>query len=421
MLSDARARKINAGDKPISDTSVRGLYLFPSSASGTGKWVLRYKSPETGKRRDMGLGIYPLVPIRDVRAKAFALRQQIEDGVDPLEQRRREQEALTKEAEIPTFEAAARAFHTDHAAGFRNAKHKDQWINTLAAEVFPRIGRARVDQLTAADFADCLRPIWLSKAETASRVRQRCDAVMKWCAARGFIVASPVSVVDKLLPKQPGKRERVEHQPAMPWRLVPGFVRNHLHHGKPTVSRLMLELVILTAVRSGELRLMSWDELDFRAAIWTIPANRMKAKQAHRVPLTPHCLALLKDLRKVEDARILAGAAPSKLVFRTRKGTAFSDMVLTTYLRNQKAESDIPGRIATAHGFRSSFRDWASEHGYPRDLAERALVHTIRNATEAAYHRTDLLDQRRTMMEDWERFVLGMRQRVQKPVPKRHA
>jgi len=396
LLTDARARKITAEAGAFADGGVPGLYLHPASDKGRGKWILRFVSPRTGKRRDMGLGRYPEVSIRDARDAALRARQVIQNGRDPIDERRLQSAAARAEVlQSPSFESAARTVYAELARGFRNAKHKDQWINSLEDVVFPKIGSLSVVELRASHFADVLRPIWLSKPETASRIRQRCDAVMKWCAAQDLVIASPVAVVSKLLAKQPGKRERVEHHPAMPWRDVPTFLATQIA-GKPaTAGRQMLELLILTASRSGEIRGMRWEELDLDEAIWTIPAARMKAKVAHRVPLSLRCVELLTTIKG--DAKCTG------LVFKTRNGTPLSDMALTKLLRDAKAKSDTPDRVATAHGFRSSFRDWASESGYPRDVAERALAHTISNSTEAAYHRTELLDQRRVMMEAWSR------------------
>jgi integrase len=400
MLSDAKARKLKPNDKPVSDGTVSGLYLVAGGAPGSGKWILRFVSPVSGKRREMGLGSYPTTSIRDARAKAFEARGVIDSGKDPLELRREQEQEMKRIANVPTFEDAARRHHADKAEGFRNRKHVDQWINTLEQYIFPKIGNKLVNALGPADFAACLKPIWLEKAETASRVKQRCDAVMNWAAANGFILASPVGVVDKLLPKQPGKRERVEHQPALPWRSIPSFFAEVLKVGRANTTRYMLELVILTACRSGELRQMQWHEVDFSSAIWTIPASRMKAKVMHRIPLTPRAIEIL-------EAQLELSETGDGLVFPSRNNTPISDMTLTKFLRDHQVMSDTPGRIATAHGFRSSFRDWASENGYPCDLAERALAHTVKNAVEAAYHRTDLLEQRRPMMEAWDRFCLG--------------
>ncbi|WP_183823356.1 tyrosine-type recombinase/integrase [Aliirhizobium cellulosilyticum] len=394
-LSDAKARKLKPDDKPVSDGTIAGLYLYPAKTVGTGKWIFRFKSPENSKRRDMGLGSYPIVSIRDARTKAFELRIVIEKGIDPLEERRVQEREKKKLASVPTFEEAARRHHADKAEGFRNSKHTEQWMTSLETYIFPKIGKRMVNDLTPADFAACLKPIWLKKAETAARIKQRCDAVMNWAAANGFILASPVGVVDKILPKQPGKRERVEHQPALPWREIPKFF-SMLMEGE-AVSRQMLELLILTACRSGELREMQWEEIDFSHAIWTIPAARMKGKVTHRVPLGQRAIEILE--RQLDKSETGEG-----LVFLSRSRKPMTDMVLTKFLRDKKIQSDTPGRLATAHGFRSSFRDWASENGYARDLAERALAHTIKNAVEAAYHRTDLLEQRRVMMLEWEQY-----------------
>lgn len=401
MLTDAKVRKIKPGDRAVSDEAVRGLYLFPGKSIGNAKWIFRFVSPETGKRRDMGLGSYPAVRLKDARQNAFEARQLLESGKDPLNVRRELLEAERRKQSMPTFAEAARRVHEDLKSGFRNEKHASQWINTLEQYVFPSIGNTQVTELKPADFARALKPIWLEKPETASRVKQRCDAVMTWCAAHGYVLASPVGVVSQLLPKQPAKRERVANQPAVPWRDVPTFVLEVLHSGLRTRSKLMLEVLILTAVRSGEIRQVTWPELDLKNGIWTLPAQRMKARVIHRVPLSPRLVDMFEDLRQTADPAV------TQLVFPSRNNTPVSDMTLTKCLRDHNVQSDTPGRLATVHGFRSSFRDWASENGYPRDLAERALAHTIKNPTEAAYHRTDLLEQRRVMMLAWESWVLG--------------
>lgn len=399
MLTDLHARKLKPGSKAVSDSATRGLYLFPSSNIGIGKWIFRFVSPTTGKRRDMGLGRYPEITIREARSAALECRRLLEAGNDPLEVKRMQKKQRQQKFAMPTFAQAARQVHTELSPGFRNAKHSTQWINTLEQYVIPHIGTIRVIDLRAADFANCLKPIWQTKSETASRVRQRCDTVMNWCAAHEYIVASPVGVVDKLLAKQPSKRERVEHHPALPWQILPAFFSRVLHNRPPTQGKLMLELLILTAVRSGEIRGLQWDEIDIDQAIWTVPADRMKARVAHHVPLSARALEILVSLR--EDP------LETGLVFASRKGTPFSDMALTKLLRDHKVHSDVDGRFATAHGFRSTFRDWASEQGYSRELAERALAHTIKSSTEAAYHRTDLLEQRREMMQAWAYHALS--------------
>lgn len=405
-LTDTAARNLNPTDKAITAGGVTGLYLHPGSERGKGKWIFRFVSPTTGKRRDMGLGTYPEVGIAAARKAGLEARITIQQGTDPLALRQAQEAEIRARDEMPTFDKAARCVHTEIKTGFRNKKHADQWLNTLEAFIFPYIGARLVNDLKAADFAEALKPIWLSKPETASRVRQRCDTVMKWCAAQDYVVASPVGVVSKLLAKQPGKRERVEHHPAVPWRNIPEMANMLFRTASPTSGRAMLELLILTASRSGEIRGLEWSEINFRTATWTIPASRMKAKQAHRVPLSPRALEILREQQKVTGDRSLAFPTRAK-TSSSDLDTPMSDMVLTKLLRDANVQSDAPGRTATAHGFRSAFRDWASENGYPRDLAERALAHTIVNSTEAAYHRTDLLEHRRKMMEDWANFFSG--------------
>jgi integrase len=216
---------------------------------------------------------------------------------------------------------------------------------------------------------------------------------MDWCVAQELIGAKPVSVATRLLPKQASARERVKHQPVMPWREVPKFVEDVLRKGNPNLSKSMLEFLILTAARSGEVRGMTWSEVDSATAVWSIPADRMKAKTAHRVPLSDRAVEILKEQKKKSEH--------SELIFLPIRGKVPSDMILSKFLRDHKVQSSEPERTATAQGFRSSFRDWASENGFARDLAKRALAHFIKNKVEAAYHRSDLLEQRRGMMELW--------------------
>jgi integrase len=400
ILSDLKARNMKPNDRPIADGTVSGLRLHPGKEKGQGKWLLRFVSPETNKRREMGFGVYPEVGITEARKAAAATRELIRDGRDPIEARKAITHARHRDARALTFEKAARKVHEDLQPGWQNPRHAANWITSLEMYVFPHIGNRKVDSLKARDFADALRFIWIDKAETASRVKQRCSTVMDWCAAQELIGANPVGVVAKLLPKQPSLRERVKHQPAMPWRDVPEFAESLLRTGKPSLSKTMLEFLVLTAARSGEVRAMTWDEVDLDAAVWAVPAERMKTKTAHRVPLSERAAEILQSQKERADH--------PTLVFPSLRGKVPSDMILTKLLRDHNVESSEPGRTATAHGYRSSFRDWASENGYARDLAERALAHAISNQAEAAYHRTDLLDQRRGMMESWSRFVCGL-------------
>lgn len=395
ILSDAKARNIKPDSPQVSHGGVTGLILIPGKTKGHGKWVLRYVSPVSGKRRNAGLGSYPEVGIAEVGKTALLMREQIAAGSDPLEVKKEIVCAPT----IPSFQEAAETLHAELLPSWKNFKHGQQWINTLKEYAFGVIGSLLLNEIQPGQIADVLRPIWLTKAETAGRVKQRMHAVMAWGWAHGHCISNPVDVVHHLLPQQPGKAVRTQHQPAMPWREIPNFFQNSLKGGNRfDVTRPMLELLILTAVRSGEIRGMRWSEIDLKTATWTIPAERMKAKFSHRVPLSSRAVEIIREQQgRHED-----------LVFPSpRNEVELSDMVLTSFLRREKAASDTPGRTATAHGFRSSFRDWCSEQGYPRDLAERALAHTVENKVEAAYHRTDLLEQRRPMMEAWARFCTG--------------
>ena len=394
LLTDTKARSVKPGSTPLAHGGVTGLTLHPSpSQKGQGKWVLRYVSPLTKKRRNAGLGSYPDVGLAEASRQARFMREQIAHGQDPLEVKANE----AAKPSIPSLRNAAETLHKELAPGWKNPKHAQQWINTLTEYAFPLIGMMPLDQIQPRHIADVLRPIWLTKAETSGRVKQRLHAVMAWGWAHGFCQSNPVDVVGHLLPLQPGKTVRTQHQPAMPWSLIPAFAAAHLQLPHSfDVSRQVLAFLILTAARSGEVRHMTWDEVDLTAKLWTVPAERMKAKQIHRVPLSKQAVVILKHQRGQHDTLVF----PS-----VRDRAPLSDMALTALLRRVGAVSDVQGRTATAHGFRSSFRDWCSEKGYPRDLAERALAHAVQNKVEAAYHRTDLLEQRRPLMQTWADFV----------------
>ena len=396
MLTETKAKNIKQSDRPVADGTVTGLRLLPGKRKGRGKWQLRFVSPQTGKRRDMGLGVYPDTTIALARQLGSEARKLIAKGVDPIQGRDNLKLDKVGKNEVMTFEEAGKLVHKDLSAGWKNAKHGAQWLNTLKSYVFPKIGSNAISELKANDFANVLRPIWLTKSETASRVKQRCHTIMKWCFAKGLIVGNPVELVDNLLPKQPSLKVRVQHQPSMPWALIPTFVKNEIQTGSD-VTRALLEFIIHTAVRSGEARAAKLSEIDFESKVWKIPSERMKGGIVHRVPLTERTIAILNWSKKTKSSGLIF---PSPM-----GGTVLTDMALTKFLRDKKTASDVAGRHATAHGFRSSFRDWASENGYPRDLAERALAHTIKNQSEAAYHRTDLLEQRRPMMDAWSLHV----------------
>ncbi len=394
LLTDTKARHMKPGDNPLPHGGVTGLTLHPSSSKGKGKWVLRYVSPVTQKRRNAGLGTYPETGIANAAKLALNMREQLADGLDPLEDKKLKSEKIS----IPTFKQAAQKVHTELLPGWKNQKHGKQWISTLEKYAFPLIADFPLDTITPSNIAEILRPIWLTRPETASRVKQRIHAIMQWAWAHEHCSANPVDVVTHLLPKQASANIRMEHQPAMNWKMLPDYIDHYVRSNERyNVTRALLLLVVLTASRSGEARAMRWDEIDYENNIWTVPSERMKAGVIHRVPLSTQAIAVLENMKGLHD----------ELVFPSpRKQTVLTDTVLTMFLRKTDAPSDTPGRVATAHGFRSSFRDWCSEHGYSRDLAERALAHTVKNKVEAAYHRTDLLEQRRPMMQAWADYVM---------------
>jgi integrase len=367
--------------KPGRYSDGDGLMLEVRNAD-SGSWVLR--AQKNGKRRDIGLGSASKVSLSLARTRAADARSQIEAGIDPVAQRR-------KAAGIPTFSEAAALVHAENKRTWRNGKHQEQWLATLKAYAFPTIGDRPVSEIDGPAVRDLLAAIWLDKPETARRVRQRVGAVLDWAYSKGFREAeAPMRSVSKGLPRQPRKGG---HFAAMPFTVVPAFLARL--RDKETWGRLALEAAILTAARSGEIRGARWDELDLDAGLWTIPAERMKAAREHIVPLSPAALRVFRraaELRTAGFAFVFHGAKRDK---------PMSDMTLTKLLRDM-------GETATAHGFRSSFRDWVSEATqFQGELAEAALAHAIENKVEAAYRRGNLLEKRRKLMDAWGNYCDG--------------
>jgi integrase len=348
---------------------------------GSKSWLARLQS--NGRRRDYGLGSFKDVSLNDAREKAREFRKQLRSGIDPLEAKR-----LARE--IPTFKAAAQAYHTEWKKHRRNAKHEAQWLSTLETYAFSRFGDLRVDQIGTGHVRDALAEIWLTKPETARRVRQRIGKVLDFAHGAGWRSAFAMSAVNGSLPAQPRKNGRFE---AMPYARVPKFLDTLKE--RLSMGRLALEASILTAARSGEIRGARWSEVDLEAAIWTVPAERMKAGKVHTVPLSPAAVAVFK---RASALRIEA----TDLVFHgAKRGRPLSDMTLLKVLRDLKEPY-------TVHGFRSAFRDWvAEETSIPGEVAEAALAHAIPNKVEAAYKRTDFLAKRRKLMEAWAAYCSG--------------
>lgn len=368
---------------------VAGLYLQVLPSGGR-SWVLR--AMVGGRRRDMGLGGFPDVTLAGARESARRAREKIDDGYDPIEERKARKSALrSAAARVVTFEEAAKAYIATHEDSWRNAKHRQQWENTLEVYAFPKIGKLSVRDIDVAHVLSVLEPIWKDRTETATRLRGRIERVLGWATSRGHREGlNPARWRDHLDQQlaAPGKISKAVHHAALPIDGVAAFMAE-LRLADGTGARA-LDFVILTAARSGEVRGARWSEIDLASKVWTVPGERMKAGKEHRVPLSPSAIALLSKLPRI---------AGTDLVFPAPRGGPLSDMTLTAVLRRMK----VP---ATAHGFRSTFRDWAAERtNYPRDVAEMALAHTIGDKVEAAYRRGDLFDKRARMMAEWARFI----------------
>ena len=372
--------KIKSLSKSGRYTDGNGLYLIVDP-SGAKRWVLR--TVVKGKRTDIGLGSISLVSLAEAREEAAKLRKIARADGDPLAERRAARRA------VPSFEAAANTVHEAHKPSWKNPKHADQWINTLSEYIFPVFGHKSIDQIDSADILKAMNPIWLAKAETAKRVLQRIRAVLDWAKASGFRSGdNPVDGVSRVLPRQKDART---HHAALPYAEVPGFIQKLRVLDAIVAGRLGFEFTILTAARTSEVLNAAWTEIDIENATWTIPAARMKAKREHRVPLSSRCLAILKEARKL--------SANSAFVFPGRSADKpLSNMVFLMALRRMKLD-------ITAHGFRSSFRDWAAEQThFPQAVCEAALAHSVKDKSEAAYNRTDLFKKRRDLMTAWAKY-----------------
>ncbi len=358
-----------------------GLWLRVR-ANGSRAWLFRYT--RNGRVREAGLGPLDSVPLADARKRAQEARRMLAKGKDPIVERRAQRRA-------PTFREAAAAYIDAHEAGWRNPKHRQQWRNTLNTYAAPVIGDLPVDEVRTPDVLRVLEPIWRTKVETASRLRGRIEKVLDWAAAQGFCSRENPARwrghLDALLPA-PSKMKRVQHHAALDWREVPAFVVKL--HAQLGIAARALEFAIMTAARSGEVRGATWEEIDLDASTWTVPVDRMKSEKEHRVPLSDEAVRLLRDLPRFEGSSFLF---PSP-----RTGRPLSDAALGKVLKDM-------GLGVTAHGFRSSFRDWAAEStGFPNHVCEQALAHSIGDRVEAAYRRGDLFEKRRRLMESWSTY-----------------
>lgn len=391
----AVSRLTKTGWNAVGGVTGLGLQI---TETGSRAWVLRITVGN--KRRAIGLGSYPTVLLAEARDRARQARAQIRDGVDPVVERKKAKDAIAaSQAKAVTFEMLAAQYIKSREASWSNAKHAAQWAATLATYAYPVIGHRLVSEINENDVLRVLEaPIgpegetfWNSKTETASRVRQRIEAVLDYGAVKKLRDGeNPARWKGKLSAALPdrAKVQKVQHHAAMKFGDVPSFM-TRLRSVQGQGARA-LEFAILTAARSGEVRGMKWPEVDLDQCLWTIPASRMKAGREHRVPLSEAAVQVLQSQTKIDGC---------DLVFPSTKKTALSDMTLTAVLRRMGLEY-------TAHGFRSSFRDWTAEMTtYPNHVAEQALAHTIGDKVEAAYRRGDLLKQRRRLMDDWAAYL----------------
>jgi integrase len=361
-----------------------GLYLHVEK-SGAKHWFFR--TMVHGRRRDIGLGSLTLVSVQEAREEAARLRKiaRIDHG-DPVELHRKEKNVT------PTFEQAARTVHELHAKTFRNEKHKAQWISTLEMYAFPAFGSRPIDKVQSGDVLAALSPIWTTKPETARRVRQRLKTIFKWARASGFYSGdNPAEIASEALPVHDKKTK--QHFAALPYAKVPEFISALRQCNAGPSARQALELLILTATRTSEVLRARWDEINLDAKTWTIPKDRMKAKEEHAIPLSPRCMEILAAAKEI--------ACGSSYVFPGRSlDRPLSNMALAMVLRRMK-RTDI-----TVHGFRSSFRDWAEERTrFKGSIIEAALAHAVKDKVEAAYRRTKLFTQRIPLMAAWAAFA----------------
>lgn len=378
-LTDLAVRKKS---KPGRYADGNGLYLLVDQ-NGAKRWILR--TVIKGKRTDMGLGSAQLVSLEDARDRAREKRRIARDGGDPLAQARAERRV------IPTFSAAARTVHQGNTDGWRNPKHAAQWITSLETYAFPKLGDKPIDAIEQTDVIAVLAPIWTSKPETADRVAQRIGAVLAWAKAHKFR-ADGLDRKELVLglPKREKKRARIKHHAALPYAELPAFITALRASDNGIATRLALEFTILTAARTGEVLGAKWSEI--QGDRWIVPRERMKAGAEHVVPLSPRCVEILAEAKKLGGEYIFPGR---------KSGTPLSNMAMLMAMRRM-------GHTAVPHGMRSVFRTWAAEcTKTPAEVVEAALAHTISDAVVAAYKRTTFEKKRAALMAQWAQFATG--------------
>jgi integrase len=368
-----------------SDGSGLNLQIAPSGARS---WIFRYQ--HAGRRRYMGLGGAADVTLAEARSKAADARKILADGKDPIEAARAQVAATAAtKAKSTAFKDAALRYIASHKTGWRNAKHAAQWQATLEAYAFPVFGGVSIAAVDVAMVLKVLEPIWTDKNETARRLRGRIEAILDWATARNMRTGDNPArwrgLLKHLLPRRP-KTAAVRHHPALPYARVGEFMV--ALRGQVGTAARALEFLILTAARTSEATGATWNEIDTDNAVWIVPADRIKAGKEHRVPLSAPALAIIRAMAETREGEFVYPGG--------RRRRPLSNMAMAAVLKRMGR-----GEI-TVHGFRSTFRDWASERtNYPREVAEMALAHAVGDKVEAAYRRGDLFEKRRRIMADW--------------------
>ena len=366
----------NAGPGKHFDFNRTGLYLKVEK-SGSRRWVQRLAID--GRRRELGLGSFQFVTLREAREKAFLNAKLSREGGDPL--------ALKRQTGIPTFAEAMEKVIEIHAPTWKNGRSVKTWRDTLNKYAVPKMGKKRVHRITSHDIMGCLLPHWEEKQETMRRVRQRLSAIFKWAVAEGYRNDDPAGpAISAALPKPNGRKK---HMRAIPHSEVGEAVRKVRESQGAETTKLAFEFLVLTACRSGEVMAARWGEIDEKKAVWTVPPERMKTGKEHRVPLSRQAVSVLEKAKEFNDG--------TGLIFPSVRGRVLSDSTLSKLLRELKIK-------AVPHGFRSSFRDWCGETGTDRQIAEASLAHVV-SGVEGAYFRSDLFDLRRELIQDWGNYL----------------
>ena len=355
-----------------------GLFLHVRP-SGAKKWLQRYTFQ--GRRREIGLGSAKIVSVATARRNAHQNLVLVSEGIDPIEDKK-------QDSIIPRFEVAAREVYEENRPTWRNAKHAAQFITTLETYAFPVIGSMSVKEINSSHILRILSPIWVTKAETAKRVRQRLSTVFKYCIAQQWRTDDPANIA--IVEALPNPKRKVQHRKSISYNDVSGFIETISKSSAGLSTKLGLEFLILTATRSGEVRKARWDEVN--GSLWTIPAERMKSGVAHRIPLPSRCIEILEEAKTISQGSgfIFEGTKPNRPLSENTFNKLMKELGLEVH----------------AHGFRTSFRTWTQEKtNYPREIAEAALAHSLRDKAEAAYARSDLLEKRAEMMEAWAQFI----------------